>query len=129
LLESRCGRFGVQICEDLNRMEHQQYIVAAGVTHLLVPVLAGAMWDGGWQAKAGRDLAVALGAKIAVGNSMALERFFGDKPAPTLLTVAGPAIPPSQYLTTRDLVRVHLNQNAATTDAREDALTPRVADW
>ncbi|WP_158854224.1 hypothetical protein [Saccharothrix deserti] len=129
LLESRCGRFGIQICEDLNRIEHQQYIVAAGVTHLLVPVLAGAMWNGGWQATAGQDLAVALGAKIAVGNSMALERFFGGKPAPTLLTVAGPAIPPSQYLTMRDLVRVHLNQNAATTDAREDALTPRVADW
>ncbi|MCS7476909.1 hypothetical protein ACFFQW_01405 [Umezawaea endophytica] len=129
VVESRCGRFGVQICEDLNRREHQRNIVAAGVTHLLVPVLAGAMWEGGWQARAGHDLAVELGAKIAVGNSMALERSFNDKPAPTLLTVAGPATPPSDYLTMSDSVRVYPNPNAATTDAREDALTPRVADW
>ncbi|RSM34603.1 hypothetical protein DMA12_47670 [Amycolatopsis balhimycina DSM 5908] len=132
LLESRSGRFGVQICEDLNRLEHQQYVVAAGVTHLLVPVLAGAMWPGGWQANAGQQLALATGSKIAVGNSLVLERFFEDKSAPTLLTIGGPASPPSEYLSTDDLVRGYPNPVATVSEASEaidDALTARVADW
>ncbi|MBP2330702.1 putative amidohydrolase [Kibdelosporangium banguiense] len=129
LLESRYGRFGIQICEDFNRFERQQYVVTAGVTHLLVPVLAAAMWTGGWQAKASEMLAVSAGVKVAVSNSLAVERFYAEKPVPTLLTVSGPPGVPEQYLTTGDLVRHHDNPNGRTMQAREDALKPRTAAW
>jgi hypothetical protein len=129
LLESRCGRFGIQICEDFNRFERQQYVVAAGVTHVIVPVLAAAMWTGGWQAKASEMLATSAGVKVAVSNSLAVQRFYGEQPVPTLLTVSGPPGVPEQYLTTGDLVRGHSNPSGRIMQAREDALKPRVAAW
>jgi hypothetical protein len=129
LLEARCGRFGVQICEDFGRLDRRASIVAAGVTHLIVPVLAAAMWEHGWQAKAGEDLGISAGTKIAVANGLAIQRFYEDAPAPTLLTVTGPATPPQQYLSTNDLIHVHSNVNGKTMTAREDALKPRVAHW
>jgi hypothetical protein len=67
-----------------------------------------------------------------VDSGLVLERFFKDKSAPTLLTIGGPASPPSEYLSTDDLVRGYPNPVTRVSEASQaidDALTPRVADW
>jgi predicted amidohydrolase len=129
VLESRRGRFGVQICEDFGRPDRRQHITAAGVTHLIVPVLAAAMWEDGWQARAGEALGIDVGTKAAVSNSLAIERFYKNDPVPTLLTVVGPSDKPEQYLTGRAMIRCYSNQDGKDVSAREDALQPRVAEW
>jgi hypothetical protein len=129
LLESRHGRFAVQICEDFDRLDRQATVTAAGVTHLVVPVLAAAMWSQGWQAKAGQVIGINAGAKVAVGNGLAIQRFFDKAPPPTLLTVASPAGVVDQYLTPQKMVHTYPNPDGTTMDARTDALTPRVAGW
>ncbi|ALG08642.1 hypothetical protein [Kibdelosporangium phytohabitans] len=129
LLESRLGRFGVQICEDLGRPERHQSVVSAGVTHLVVPVLAASMWNQGWQARAGETLGVRGGIKVAVSNSLAIHRFFNEMPSPTLLVVSGPHGTQDHYLRSEEMVRVYSNVNGKTMEAREDALRPRTAEW
>ncbi|CAM3585601.1 hypothetical protein KIPE111705_15425 [Kibdelosporangium persicum] len=129
LLESRLGRFAIQICEDFGRPERHGLVTAAGVTHLFVPVLAAAMWNRGWQAKAGETLGIQAGIKVAVSNGLAIHRFFNEVPAPTLLVVSAPSGVPDQYLTTDDLVSVYSNVNGKTMESREDALRPRTAEW
>jgi hypothetical protein len=129
LLESRHGRFAVQICEKFDRPDRQMSIMATGVTHLVVPVLAAAMWSQGWQAKAGQIFGINAGTKVAVGNGLAIQRFFDEAPVPTLLTVAGPPGVADQYLTTAQLVHVHPNPDSTAMEARDDALKPRVASW
>ncbi|OXM52397.1 hypothetical protein CFP71_23485 [Amycolatopsis thailandensis] len=141
VLESRSGRFAVQVCEDFTRPERHQHVIAVGATHLLVPVLAAPMWKKGWQAAAGQTLTVHLGAKAAVSNGLAITRFYREKqdgengpyeidnPATTLLTVAGPSDRPAEYLTTDDVVKEYQNPDANWQKALDDALTPRVADW
>nr|WP_042191390.1 hypothetical protein [Kibdelosporangium sp. MJ126-NF4]CEL20048.1 hypothetical protein [Kibdelosporangium sp. MJ126-NF4]CTQ97272.1 hypothetical protein [Kibdelosporangium sp. MJ126-NF4] len=129
LLESRLGRFGIQICEDLGRPERHQRLTAAGVTHLVVPVLAAAMWNQGWQARAGETLGVRSGMKVVVSNGLAIHRFFNEMPAPTLLVVSGPQGTQDHYLKSEELVRVSSNVNGKTMEAREDALKPRTAQW
>ncbi|MFK0251602.1 hypothetical protein ACIQUM_43480 [Amycolatopsis azurea] len=141
VLESRAGRFAIQVCEDFTRPERHNHLIAMGVTHILVPVLAAPMWKKGWQAEAGQRLTVHLGAKAAVSNGLAITRFYreekeGEKgpceieyPATTLLTAAGPSGRPEEYLTTETMVREYQNPEAGRQQALEDALTPRVADW
>ncbi|ONI75130.1 hypothetical protein ALI144C_41005 [Actinosynnema sp. ALI-1.44] len=129
LLESRLGRFGVQICEDLGRPERHHSVTTAGVTHLVVPVLAASMWNQGWQARAGETLGVRCGMKVVVSNSLAIHRFFNEMPAPTLLVVSGPLGTQDHYLRSEEMVRVYANVNGKTMDAREDALRPRTAEW
>ncbi|GAB3730341.1 hypothetical protein GCM10027598_52460 [Amycolatopsis oliviviridis] len=141
VLESRAGRFAIQVCEDFTRPERHQHLIAVGVTHVLVPVLAAPMWKKGWQAEAGQRLAVHLGAKAAVSNGLAITRFYREKkdgengpyeieyPATTLLTAAGPPGKPDEYLTTDAMVKEYQNPDARRQKALDDALTPRVADW
>jgi predicted amidohydrolase len=129
LLESRCGRFAVQICEDLDRPDRLRHVMAAGVTHLLVPVLAAAMWTEGWQVKAGQTAAINAGTKVAVGNGLAIHRFYAGDPVPTLLTVTGPPGGVDQYLTGQQMIAAYPNTDSKDMDAREDALLPRVAEW
>ncbi|AUI60148.1 hypothetical protein [Amycolatopsis sp. BJA-103] len=141
VLDSRAGRFAVQVCEDFTRPARRLHLVAAGVTHLLVPVLAAPMWKQGWQAGAGQVLTVHLGAKAAVSNGLAITRFYREKksgtygpfeieyPATTLLTTAGPSGRPDEYLTTDDMVKEYRNPEARRQQALEDALTPRLAEW
>jgi hypothetical protein len=145
LVESLRGRFAVQICEDFGRLERQLHLIKAGVTHVLVPVLAAPMWDQGWQADAGQTLALEVGAKAVVSNGLAILRFFkeqaeagGDpataspddgEPATTLLTIAGPTEPPEQYLSRVEIVHTYANPDAKTMTPEEDALAPRKAEW
>ncbi|MFE0023470.1 hypothetical protein [Amycolatopsis sp. NPDC059021] len=129
LLEARSGRFAVQICEDVGRQERQRHLIAAGVTHLLVPVLAAPMWEHGWQASAGQALAVEIGTKAVVSNGLAITRFFEEEPAKTLLVTSVPPRRPEQYPTTKDMVRTYHNPDAAAMTAVEDALTPRQTGW
>ncbi|RSN60920.1 hypothetical protein DMH01_16840 [Amycolatopsis sp. WAC 04182] len=141
VLESRVGRFAVQVCEDFTRPLRHHPVIAVGATHLLVPVLAAPMWRGGWQAVAGQVLTVQLGAKAAVSNGLAITRFYKEPksavssfseveyPATTLLTITGPLGRPDEYLTTEDMVQEHGNADAKRQTAAEDAMTPRVADW
>ncbi|MEV7554266.1 hypothetical protein AB0N89_32020 [Amycolatopsis sp. NPDC089917] len=141
VLESGAGRFAVQVCEDFTRPERQNHLIAMGVTHILVPVLAAPMWKKGWQAEAGQRLTVHLGAKAAVSNGLAITRFYreekdGEKglrgieyPATTLLTAGGPSSRPDEYLTTDIMVKEYQNPEAKRQNALDDALTPRVADW
>jgi hypothetical protein len=96
-LESRHGRFGIQICEGLGRLNRHTCIVSAGMTHLVVPVL-----EHGWQEQAGEVHGINAGTKVTAGNGLAIQRFYEDSPAPTLVTVAGPPGIQQQYLTTSE---------------------------
>ncbi|MBB5851194.1 hypothetical protein ACFQ05_37865 [Amycolatopsis umgeniensis] len=141
VLESRAGRFAVQVCEDFTRPARRHHLISVGITHLLVPVLAAPMWKKGWQAEAGQVLTVHLGAKAAVSNGLAITRFYKETksgmcgpfeieyPATTLLTAVGPSHRPDDYLTTDDMVKEYRNPDARRQQALEDALTPRLADW
>jgi predicted amidohydrolase len=137
LLEARHGRFGILICEDLNWHYQQGDVIAAGVTHLLVPVLAAAMWDRAWQAMAAKVLVIEAGTDIAVSNGLAIHRFVPARytgatltPAPTLLIIASLPGKHDQWPNHSDLVRSYAcPEDVMITDPREDSLTPRVADW
>ncbi|MFD8500956.1 hypothetical protein [Amycolatopsis sp. NPDC059657] len=130
VLEGRAGRFAVQICEDFGRLRQQSRVVLTGATHIIVPVLAASMWDSGWQARAGQVMALDLGAKAAVSNGLAIERFYNETtPSPTLLTVVALPGRPDNYFTTEELVQAYSNMRAGEQSQTEDALTPRVAEW
>lgn len=131
-LESRYGRFGIHICEDLGRHDLQSDVIASGVTHLMVPVLAAAMHDEGWQANAAESLVIAAGTSVAVTNGLAINRFvpaaYGGGPAPTLVAIKPPTGHPTEYPSLSDMVREYACTKTAIS-ALEDALTPRTADW
>jgi len=137
LLEARHGRFGILICEDLNWHYQQGDIIEAGVTHLFVPVLAAAMWDQSWQATAAKVLVMEAGTDIAVSNGLAIHRYVPaayasapNTPAPTLLVIACVPDKHDQWPSHADLVRTYAcPADEATKSARDDALTPRIADW
>jgi hypothetical protein len=132
LLESRYGRFGVLVCEDLGHHLMQGDMIAAGVTHLFVPVLAAAMWEKGWQAQAAQILVQEAGADAAVSNGLAIhDRAPDGSPAPTLLVVSTPSDHDGdRYLRPDEVIHLYASPNGAgPVSARTDALSPRVADW
>lgn len=132
VLEARHGRFAILICEDLKRADLQERIIKSGTTHVMVPVLAGAMWKNGWQAPAALRLAEESGTDVAVSNGLAIERDYNGMPAPTLLVFS---VPPGhdEYLRADQLLDSDELQRrlpaSVPPDARADALTPRTADW
>ncbi|GHF99996.1 hypothetical protein GCM10018777_08170 [Streptomyces albogriseolus] len=131
-LESRYGRFGLNICEDLGRHDVQSDVIASGVTHLMVPVLAAAMHDKGWQAQAAQTLVIEAGTAVAVTNGLAINRYvpatYGGGPAPTLVAIKAPTGHPTEYPGLSDMVREYACPKTAIS-AKQDALTPRTADW
>lgn len=140
LLEARYGRFGVLICEDADQHSPQSDIIAVGATHLLVPILAAAMWDQGWQAVAAKRFVMEAGTDVAVCNGVAFHRFvpfphaprppLALKPAPTLLIITAPPGHTGEWPSHDDLVTAHAAPDSvAALDARTDALMPRLADW
>lgn len=97
IIDASAGRFAIAICEDHGRLiEIGGLCAKMGVTHLLVPVIAPAMWSGGWQCTGARQLASELGVSTAVGNSLAVDqrgRADADgvsPPAITLFAVQAP---------------------------------------
>lgn len=127
LLESRHGRFAVHICEDLNRADLQWEIIKSGTTHLMVPVLAAAMWAEGWQAQSAFRLAEESGTDVAISNGLAIQRFYNGNPAPTLLVCSVPASR-EDYLSRDELVKAYFPDRVPD-NPRTDALTARKANW
>ncbi|WP_344845586.1 hypothetical protein [Nonomuraea dietziae] len=83
LLESASGRYAVLICEDLGRLlTLGATAMAAGVSHILVPVLSTAMHGTNWASKAAVLLAEHAGAAVAISNSLAIDRFTPKEYAP-----------------------------------------------
>ncbi|WP_406722910.1 carbon-nitrogen hydrolase family protein [Streptomyces althioticus] len=72
LVDSRYGRFGVHICEDVGWHDMRGDVITAGVTHLFVPVLAAPIQDLGWQAQAAMELVKEAGTDVAVSNGLAV---------------------------------------------------------
>lgn len=128
VLEARHGRFAVHICEDLAWHNTQGSVISSGVTHLMVPVLAAAMWVGGWQARNAMILAQEAGTNVAVSNGLAIERYSpSGEPASTLLVCSVPPGPHSEYLEPQKLARTFSSDGVA--DPRTDALTVREGSW
>jgi predicted amidohydrolase len=97
VIDNSSGRFAIAICEDHGRViENGHLSQAIGLTHLLVPVIAPAMWSGGWQSSAAQTLASGCGISVAVSNSIAINQQGQDAsgtttgPAPTLCVVRAP---------------------------------------
>jgi hypothetical protein len=128
LIEARQGRFAVHICEDLNRADMRDVIITSGVTHLMIPVLAGGMWSGGWQADNAFHLAEESGTNVAISNGLAIERSYDGGPVPTLLVCSAPEGPQEDYLTRGEVMR-EVHPESASDDPCTDALTVRKADW
>jgi hypothetical protein len=134
LIESRHGRFGVHICEDIGWHEVRGAAMAAGVTHLLVPVLAAPIAERGWQKQAAMELVREAGTDVAVSNGLAIARFtYKGEPATTLLVIKAPSDRiDDRYLTPKEIeemVSCHHSPLGADVDARADALAPRRATW
>lgn len=133
VVNTSSGRFAVAICEDEARLiETGRLCGAVGVTHLLVPVIAPAMWSSGWQALAARHLAGELGVSTLVSNSNAIEcERMSDEdssgPAPTLLMVSAPRRGPVTNYPRTEVKMTSLGIRCV--DPVEDALTVRLADW
>ena len=128
VLEARHGRFAVHICEDLAWHDTQGSVISSGVTHLMVPVLAAAMWERGWQAENAIILAQEAGTDVAVSNGLAIQRYSPEGgPAPTLLVCSVPPGPHLNYLKRQQLVRAFSSRDVA--DPRVDALTVREGPW
>jgi hypothetical protein len=134
ILDSRSGRYAILICEDVGRLLDTGRIIAiAGVSHVLVPVLAAAMHKNGWSGKAAESLALDAGAAVAVSNGLAIHRFIPAKhcgndpycPAPTLLAATPARTRPIQSHGSYTAEEVSLPKELAGIDAREDARTPR----
>ncbi|WP_406467789.1 hypothetical protein [Streptomyces sp. NBC_01594] len=131
LIESRYGRFGIHICEDVGWHEMRGAVIAAGVTHLLVPVLAAPIADQGWQEQAAMDLVKEAGTDVAVSNGLAIARTtYEHEPATTLLLIK---VPPDhtddRYLSRDEMVSGHRSPLDAGAEARADALAPRRTTW
>lgn len=132
LLESSYGRIGILICEDLDWHDVRGDVIAAGVTHLLVPVLAPAMWRKGWQEKAAMILVKEAGTTTAVGNGLAINRYVPERyappqtPAPTLMVFTCPDDCHDEWPSDDDLITAYVCAIPASgIDARADALTIR----
>lgn len=129
-LDASAGRFAVTICEEFNRLFSLSgpFVDGLSITHLLVPVIAPAMFRAGWQARDARALAEQCGCVVVVANSLAIQPYFPPERdgghAVTLIA----AIPPEggRY---GDAVLMCLPTQQATlpTRLRANALTPRTA--
>ena len=129
-LDASAGRFAVTICEEFNRLFSLSgpFVDGLSITHLLVPVIAPAMFRAGWQARDARAIAEQCGCVVVVANSLAIQPYFPPERdgghAVTLIA----AIPPEggSY---GDGVLMCLPAREATlpTRLRANALTPRTA--
>lgn len=132
LVESRYGRFGVHICEDVGWHRMRGDVITAGVTHLFVPVLSAPIRTAGWQAQMAMELVKEAGTDVAVSNGLAIARFNrnGGTPATTLLIVR---VPPGHtddnYLMPHQMVRGYRSPLDPGEEARADAMKPRKASW
>jgi len=132
-LEGQAGRFAIAICEDHGRLIERtarstsDFVARLGVTHLLVPVIAPAMWHGGWQAKAACEIADAVGASVLVSNSCAIDQFatVGGGSAAATLVAAIPQRRPSEIRRSSRLLLRPCSGTPPPTSPRANALTVR----
>jgi predicted amidohydrolase len=127
VLESCRGRVAVAICEDLDRADIRNQVIKSGTTHLMVPVLAGAMWERGWQPPDAYMVAVETGTDVAVSNGLAIESTYDGKPVHTLLVFSVPA-EREDYLDPGELLAKPMPTTVPGAP-RGNALTARQADW
>ncbi|MBB5816922.1 hypothetical protein [Streptomyces collinus] len=134
ILESHSGRYAILICEDVGRLLKTGHTLAvAGVSHVLVPVLAAAMHKKGWSGRAAEELARDAGAAVAVSNGLAIHRYIPAQhcannpycPAPTLLAATPARTRPIQSYVSYAPKEIGLPEDLAVVDSRVDALTPR----
>jgi predicted amidohydrolase len=126
VLDSRCGRIAILICEDLGRVTDTGAIVSrAGVEMILAPILAPPILPNRWQEAAAKCL-TPDGADVIVVNSLALGREDLDPnnsyrrrdgiPAASLVAITGAEEP----------LRRPEQHESVPSDKRTDALKVRV---
>lgn len=127
-LDASAGRFAVAICEEFNRLLTLSgpFVEALSVSHLLVPVLAPAMYQDGWQGRDAKTLSDQTGCTVLISNSLGIDAYFaprhGGGHPPTLIA----AVPPEGgHYGDTDLVCLPSRDAALPRSLRRNALTPR----
>jgi hypothetical protein len=95
LIEAPPVRLAILVCEDLGRLDHHLApLAAAGVTHIVAPVLSGRLRGHqpySWEATAARDYARRVGCHVVVADSMAFAPLHTEE-TPTVAIAYSPAV-------------------------------------
>ncbi len=135
ILESVAGRFAIAICEDHGRvLNNAKLLYELAVSHLLVPVIAPAMYSKSWQATSARQLTEEFGIAVYVSNSHAIDRSQpieyskADMAAPSAMMVVPPADRDPERYQSAEVILEPADGAYMATDERTDALTPRLLE-